>query len=435
MNIRPSLAATMPRGGRQLMRRVSTVIIGAGHNGLAISHCLTQQGIDHVILERGEIANTWRTERWDSLKLLTPNWQCRLPGQTCQSQQAEEFMPVGQLVDFISTYADNIDAPVHTGCEVTSAAPQEDGYRIISNRGTWHCRSVVIASGAFNTPVVPGSAAAVPPQITQLTPHSYRKPAQLAPGGVLVVGASSTGIQLANEIQQAGHAVTLCVGEHVRMPRRYRGQDIMWWLHRLGLLDEGYREVDDITRARHVPSSQLVGTNDHSTLDLNTLSSQGVNLVGRLSGIRDGKAQFSGALHNVCKLADLKMQRLLNNIDEWIAANPADTFFTNQVQPAATRLAATPKLALNLASGEINTIIWACGFRPDYHWLQVPVLNHKGLIRHDGGITTAPGLYVMGLPFMRRRKSSLICGASDDARDISQHLGTYLRQLRNRSVI
>jgi putative flavoprotein involved in K+ transport len=242
---------------------------------------------------------------------------------------------------------------------------------------------------------------------------------------VLVVGASATGVQLADEIHRSGRPVTLAVGEHVRMPRTYRGRDIQCWMHETGLLDQRYDAVDDLVRARRVPSPQLVGTPDRTTLDLNALSSAGVRLVGRLAGMRDRVAIFSGSLRNVCALADLKMNRLLANIDSWCleqGVGGAD----EAERPDPTRVPERPDLTLDLARGEIGTILWATGYRADYSWLDVPVLDAKGRLRHDGGVVDAPGMYAMGLTFMRRRKSSFIHGAEDDARDLATHLAGYL---------
>ena len=255
----------------------------------------------------------------------------------------------------------------------------------------------------------------------------YKNPSQLREGGVLVVGASATGTQLADEIQRSGRPVTLAVGEHVRMPRVYRGQDIFRWMESTGVLDERYDEVDDINRARNVPSPQLAGSPERSTLDLNALTGIGVNIIGRLVGISDGKAQFSGSLRNNCALADLKMNRLLNTIDEWISENGLD----NEVEPrhrfATTTVEDSPPLELGLNNKQIETIVWATGFHSDYSWLDVPVLDRKGNIRHDGGVVDSPGMYLMGMTFLRRRKSSFIHGADDDARDLSDHLAAYLR--------
>lgn len=408
---------------------VDVVVIGAGHSGLAMSHWLTARSIDHVVLERGEVANSWRHERWDSLRLLTPNWLCRLPEFCYAGVDPDGYMTMDEVVEFVTNYAAAIAAPVCLNTTVLSVETFAGGYRVTTDRGVWRCRALVVASGAFNVPVIPAVRQAVPKDIVQLTPHEYRNPAQLDTGGVLVVGASATGVQLADEIQRAGHPVTIAVGEHVRLPRVYRGRDIQWWMHVAGILDQRYDEVDDVVRARRVPSPQLVGSPARSSMDLNVLASHGVRLVGRLAGIRDGKAQFSGSLKNVCALADLKMDRLLATIEEWAE----DKGYADHLAPAErfqpTRVPHSSTLSIDLKSREIRTIVWATGYRPDYSWLKLPVLDRKGWIKHDGGVADAPGLYVTGLPFLRRRKSSFIHGAEDDARDLSEHLAAWLGAL------
>jgi len=378
------------------------------------------------VLERGEVANSWRTERWDSLRLLTPNWQSRLPGFGYEGDDPDGFRTMPETVDFIVRYARTISAPVKTGTEVTSVRSEDEGYRISTSRGEWRCRTVVLAAGACNVALVPGLAAAVPPTVAMLTAKEYRNPGQLDAGGVLVVGASATGIQLAEEIQRSGRPVTLSVGEHVRAPRTYRGRDIQWWMDAAGVLDDRYDEIDDITRGRNVPSLQLVGSRERDILDLNALTGIGVKLIGRLAAINDGKALFSGSLRNQCALADLKMARLLDRIDEWATARGLDGGVPPPHRFAPTEIEASPPLSIDLAGGSIRSIIWATGFRPDLSWLEVPVLDRKGRIRHDGGVVSSPGMYLMGMPFLRRRKSSLIDGAGADAHDLTAHLASYL---------
>jgi putative flavoprotein involved in K+ transport len=407
--------------------RTTAVVIGAGQAGLAMSWWLAARSIDHVVLERGEVANTWRTERWPSLTLLTPNWQSRLPGFGYQGDDPDGFRTLSETIAFIERYANEVAAPVRTHCRVTSVRRTVDGYEVATGQGTWRCKAVVIATGGFNLAQRPKIADAVPPGIAQLTTVEYRGPEGLAPGGVLVVGAAATGAQLADEIGRSGRPVTLAVGEHVRALRTYRGRDIQWWMDATGLNDERYDQVENLTRARNLPSFQLAGYPDRRDIDLNALTSLGVKLVGRLAGIRDGKAQFSGSLRNVCELADLKLNRLLKRIDEWAAENGLDGAVASPHRPEPTRIEASPPLGFDLGRSGIRTIVWATGFRPDYSWLDVPVLDRKGNLRHDGGIVTeAPGLYVLGLHFLRRRKSSLIDGVGDDARDLSAHLAAYL---------
>ena len=407
--------------------RTTTVVIGAGHTGLATSYLLSERSIDHVVLERGEVANTWRTERWDSLRLLTPNWQTMLPGFAYDGDDPDGFMTMTEVVDFMDRYARVVDPPLHTLTTVTSVRKDGDDYEVVTDRGVWWCRSVVLATGGFNLPKVPPIAAALPTSVDSVTPLDYRRPSDLREGGVLVVGVSATGVQLADEIHRSGRPVTVSVGEHVRMPRVYRGKDIRYWFEVTGLADERYDEVDDILRARTVPSPQLVGTPERLTLDLNALTDQGVRMVGRLAGIRDGKAQLSGSLHNKCNRSDLKMGRLLTTIDEWVTENGLGGEFDPPHRFERTRVERLPPLGLDLASGEIKTVVWATGYRPDYSWLHVPVLDHKARLRHDGGIVTnSPGMYRIGLNFLRRRKSSFIHGAEDDARDLVDHLAAYL---------
>jgi putative flavoprotein involved in K+ transport len=408
------------------MPSVTTVVIGAGHCGLAMSRSLSARSIDHVVLERGAVAHSWRTERWDSLRLLTPNWQSRLPGHCYAGDDPDGFMTMPEVVDFIDRYASVVAAPVRTGTTVTSVRRTDDGYEVVTDQGTWRSRAVVLATGACNRAAVPAFADALPPGIAQFTPLEYRNPAQLPEGGVLVVGASATGVQLADEIHRSGRPVTIAVGEHVRVPRVYRGMDIQWWMDAAGVLHEGLDEVDDVTRARHLPSPQLVGTPERATIDVNTLTAIGVRPVGRLAGIRDGTAQFSGALPNVCALADLKLGRLLSRIDEWATEHGLDDRYPPPDRPPATRIDGSPVLGIDLTRGDIRTVVWATGFRPDYSWLDVPVLDRKGRIRHDGGVAESPGLYLLGLPFLRRRKSSFIHGAEDDVDDLSAHLASHL---------
>lgn len=423
----------MTQGFRRRLRmsgtmHATTIVLGAGHAGLAMSRCLADLSIDHVILERGEVANSWRTERWDSLRLLTPNWQSRLPGYGYKGNDPDGFRDMPETVRFLEGYAEASGAPLETHTTVTSVRQRGDGfgYEVETDRGTWTARTIVIATGPCNVPVVPALAEALPAEIEQVTPNRYRNPEQLPEGGVLVVGASATGIQLAEEIHRSGRPVTLAVGGHVRLPRVYRGRDIEWWMERVGVMDETLEEIDNVDRARNVPSPQLVGSDDRRTLDLNCLSALGVELVGRLAGVRDGKAQFAGSLANQAASSDLKMNRLLDRIDKWVEEHEPNEVPGPRERLEPTRVPVSPRLKLDLTSGEIRSVIWATGFRPDHSWLNVPVFDHKGRIRHDAGVVEAPGLYLLGMPFLRRRKSSFIDGAGNDARELSAHLAAYL---------
>jgi putative flavoprotein involved in K+ transport len=392
-----------------------------------MSRVLTERSIDHVVLERGEVANSWRQERWDSLRLLTPNWLSRLPGYAYAGPDPDGFMTLPEVVSFIAGFAAESSAPVRTHTTVIDVRSIEGGYQVVTQCGEIRCRSLVLATGAANTPRVPDLHRAVPPAVQCLTTFSYRNPDQLPSGGVLIVGAAATGLQLADEIHRSGRPVTLCVGEHVRLPRTYRGRDILWWMENSGVWNQRYDQIEDLERARRLPSPQLVGTPEHSTLELNGLSAAGIEIVGKLAAVRDGRALFSGGLANQFALADLKMERLLDTFDAWAQ----DSHIDIEVGPAErfppTRAPPSTRLSLDLRSGEIRSIVWATGYRPDYRWLNVPVITPKGELRHDGGVVTeAPGMYVLGLPVLRRRKSTFINGAEADARDLAGHLAGYL---------
>ena len=407
-------------------RQVEVVVVGGGHNGLAMSKCLSDRGVDHVVLERGDVANSWATQRWDSFTMLTPNWQARLPGVAYDGDDPDGFMTGDEVVGFIKAYADTVEAPVFAGTTVSTVRPDDDGYEVVTDQGTWRGRCVVLAGGACSLPSTPEFAAAVPAGVEQVNPLEYRNPDQLADGGVLVIGAAATGLQLADEIQASGRPVTLSVGEHVRMPRTYRGADIQHWMEAIGRLDERYDEVEEIVKARKVASPQLIGTPERRTLDLNTVTDEGVQLRGRLGGIRDGVAMFSGGMGNHCALADQKLGRLLDDIDAWIAEHGLD----GEVGPAEryepTRVTRGAPLTLDFGRGEISTIVWATGFRPDFSWVDLPVFDSSGQLRHDGGVVDAPGVYVLGSSFLRRRRSSFLHGAADDTRDLADHLVGYL---------
>jgi putative flavoprotein involved in K+ transport len=408
-------------------RWTDVVIVGGGQSGLAMSSRLSDRGVDHVVLERDDVASSWRRQRWDSFTLLTPNWQTRLPGAVYDGDDPDGFMTRSEISTFLSRYASAIGAPLECGRTVTRVGPTNDGYSITTDGPSWACRSVVLAGGACNLATIPECAAGVPDAIDQVNPLEYRSPDQLADGGVLVVGAAATGIQLADEIHRSGRPVTLSIGEHVRMPRLYRGRDIQFWLDVIGRLDERYDEVEDVTKARKGASPQLVGTRERRTLDLNELASIGVELRGRLGAVRNGVALFSGGLANHCALADQKLGRLLDEIDEYVdgSALVAEVGPPERFEPTAVPKGAP--LMLDLKRGGIRTVVWATGFQPDLSWLDAPVFDRGGRLRHDGGVVTgAAGMYTLGSTLLRRRRSSFIHGAEADTADLVDHLGSFL---------
>ncbi len=418
----------MTTGAARADARVDVVVVGGGHCGLAMSRALSRRAIDHVVLERGEVGEAWRRERWDSLRLLTPNWMTSLPGCDYEGDDPDGYMPATEVAAFLARYADRIAAPVRGGTSVLRVTAAGAGYRVETTRGTWQCRALVVATGAASRPAIPACARDLAPGILQLSAHGYRRPDALPDGGVLVVGASSSGLQIAQELQRSGRPVTIAVGEHVRMPRLYRGRDVQWWLLATGVLDQRLEDVDDIARVRRLPSPQLAGTPERATLDLDVLQREGVVPVGRLAQVRDGRALFSGSLRNACALADLKLNRMLDGFDAWARRTGLEARLPPAERAPATRLPATPLLAMDLRQ-QVRTVLWATGVQPDHRWLGLPVFDRAGALRHQGGVVDAPGLYVLGLPFLRRRKSSFIHGVGDDVHEIVGHLAGHLNRM------
>ncbi len=407
--------------------RVTVVVVGAGQAGLATSRHLALEGLDHVVLERGEVASSWRTERWDSLRLLTPNWMCRLPGYQYEGSDPDGYQTAAETAGWFEDYAGRIGAPVRTRVTVSRVRRTAGGFDVATDDGCYRAAAVVVAAGASSDAWIPAVAAELPGRINQLTAMRYRNPAQLdATGDVLVVGASASGVQIADELRRAGRDVTLAVGEHVRLPRTYRGRDIYSWLAAVGQLDERYDEVEDIERARRHASVQLVGNPARMPLDLNVLCAAGVDIVGRLMRVSGAVAQCSGAIASLTANADLKQARLLQRIDDFVTEHGLLGEVPGPDRPAPTHLGAVPT---ELDLERFTTVIWATGYRPSYPWLDPAAFDRRGRIAHDGGVSPVPGLYVLGLPFLRRRRSNLIAGVGDDAAELLPHLRTHLRGL------
>jgi putative flavoprotein involved in K+ transport len=405
------------------MQTIDTVVIGAGHAGLAVSRLLTDSGREHVVIERGRVAERWRTERWDSLNLLTPNWMTRLPAYRYSGCDPDAFMSVERFVRYLERYADAFGAPVHPATTVLELSrASSGGYRVVTDRGTWRARHIVIATGPHSLPRMPAGLAAA----EVLTANRYRNPAQLAPGGVLVVGASSSGTQIADELNRAGREVVVAAGRHTRVSRRYRGMDIFWWLERTGRLARTIDDVPDTSTARGEPSLQLIGSgaeHDEHDVDLVGLQARGVRLVGRLDGLERGRVRFRADLAQNAAMADDKMYRLLNTVDEHIAR----TGLTDEVLPAHRPRPfdpPAPTLSLRLSRAGIGTVLIAAGYRAAYPWLRLPIIDPDGTIRQYRGVTPAPGVYVVGQRFQHRRDSGLIDGARHDARAAVGHLLT-----------
>ena len=404
--------------------RIDTIVIGAGQAGLAASACLSDAGIDHLVLERGAVAERWRNERWASLKLLTPNWMTRLPGHAYDGDDPDGYMHKDQVTSFLAQYAQKIDAPIVSQAPVQSVTRDGARFRVESGAGVFHARSVIIATGACDQAAVPGWASRLSPRFEQITTRDYIHPGQIVPGGVLVVGASATGVQLAEEIRAAGLEVSIAAGRHMPLPRSYRGRDIMGWLDAIGTLNEPRNHSVSSARTLNHPSLQLVGSQPQRSISLDSLARMDVRPVSRVLGAEGGRLLLSGDLKSEIEMAETRTTALLGEIDAYIeSAGITAPAHRNGPKP---HFVPDRHETLDLDRAGIRTIVWATGFRRDYSWLNLPVLNARGEIRETGGVTTMPGLYALGLPFMRRRNSAFIDGVGQDARDITQHLAAYI---------
>jgi len=412
------------------MAHTDVIVIGAGQAGLAMSRHLADRGIDHAVLERGHVAERWRSERWDSLHLLTPRWQSRLPGWSYLGPDPDGYMTRTEVTQYLEDYSRSFSAPVHTGVTVEAVERDEMGFRVETTAGAWRAASVVIATGHCDLATVPPFAAGLAPDIVQVVPTAYRNPGQLPDGPVLVVGASSTGIQLASEIERSGRHVTLAVGGHTRLPRHYRGLDIMAWLDAMGVLSETADQVWDVDASRDEPSLQLIGDEGHRSLDLGILQAEGVRVVGRVLEVRGRQVALADDLAASVEHAEAKMHRLLDRVDRFIESSGRAESFAGADRPRPVPVPPLPA-ALDLGAAGIRTVVWATGYRREYPWLHVPVLDDRGELRHEGGVTPEPGLYALGLYFMRRRNSSFLDGVGADAAELADHIQRRLRRRRH----
>jgi putative flavoprotein involved in K+ transport len=406
------------------MKHTDTVIIGGGQAGLAMSRCLTERRVSHVVLERGRVGERWRSERWDSLRLLTPNWHSRLPHWHYEGKDPDGYMTMPELIDHLERYARSFDAPVRTGTTVQAVervAPER--YRVTTDRGVWTATNVVIATGHCDVPWVPALGSGLPDDVFQIVPSKYRNPGQLPAGNVLVVGASTSGAQLAEELAGAGRKVTLAVGRHTRLPRRYRGKDILWWIDTMG----GFMSPADPAEEAESPAPQLVGSPDNRSLDIGLLQERGVRLAGKLIAAEGNRVRFDDNLAEIVKVADDQLAATLAKIDDFATTmglddkvGPPEGVRQIRLQPALTEI--------DLRAENITTVLWATGYRRRYPWLKVPVLDERGEICHAGGVTAEPGLYVLGLRFQRRKNSNFIDGVGNDAAELTRHLVERLRE-------
>ncbi len=417
------------------MHSTDTVVIGAGHAGLALSRLLTAAGHEHVVLDRGRVGERWRTERWDSLHLLTPNWMTRLPGWSYAGADPEGFLSAAELVGLLEVYASSFDAPVLGGTTVHRLEPVERGrhrFAVHTDRGSWGCRHVVVATGPHGRPAVPealrglGGLGGLGGAVEIVHSSGYRNPSALPDGGVLVVGASSSGVQIADELSRAGREVVLAVGRHTRMPRSYRGMDIFWWLESTGRLARTIDTMPDAERARREPSLQLVGRNGEGRgrdLDLASLQERGVRLTGHVAGAAGALVELRDDLADSVAASESGLHRVLDAVDAYVDRSGLSGEVWPASRPRPVRVP-TSSPRLDLRAEGIATVVLATGYRPDNGWLAVPVTRPDGSIRQHRGVTEVPGLYVVGQRFQHRRDSGFIDGARHDAVLVVRHLLT-----------
>ena len=396
------------------------VIVGAGQAGLAVSYYLRALGVDHVVLERGQIAESWRSARWDSFTLVTPNWMTRLPGYTMPAGTGGDFLPRNAVVAMLERFADGL--PVHTGTEVLSVACGGDGYQVVTTIGQITARAVVVAGGGQRRPLIPGLASGLAADIHQLDASRYRRPDALPPGAVLVVGSGQSGAQIADELAAAGREVLLATSRVPRIPRRYRGRDVHEWAVELGLYDQRTDAVADPAAFRE-PHPMLSGARGGHTLSYQQLARDGVRLLGRLAGAEGRSLRFGPDLPEHIQYADQRAAQFRSTVDEYIArtgiaAPPPDT---DPAERPLTWAEGSPQ-RLDARAEHISTVIWCTGFGPETSWLRVPVLTHDGSPAHTGGTTAFPGLYVAGYPWLSNRGSGILYGVAADGARVAQHI-------------
>jgi len=406
-------------------RALDAVVVGAGQAGLGTSYFLNRLGLDHVVLERDRVAESWRSQRWDSFSVNTPNALNALPGDRATGPQADGFYTRGELVESFVRYARRFALPLREGVEVVAVEqdPAGAGFRVAARdrsgtTETLRTRNVVVASGIMNKPKVPEFGAALPDTVAQIHTARYRSPAQLPPGAVVVVGSGQSGVQIAEELLAAGRKVYLATSRVGRCRRRYRGRDVDEWLWESGFFDLPRGEVaDPAVIGRAQPQVSGVGRYGHS-LSLQSLARDGAMLLGRLVAVEGTTLRFDDSLKDNIRFADADSAEAKVLVDRYIAAqgiaapppedDPAD-------RPWTDLDGVTAPLSLDLAAAEVGTVIWCTGFAADFSWLRLPVLDDTGRPHHDGGVSPVPGLYFIGFPWLRRRKSGIICGVEDDA--------------------
>ncbi|WP_447639662.1 flavin-containing monooxygenase [Pandoraea norimbergensis] len=406
---------------------IDTLVVGAGQAGVAMCEHLSKHGVPHLVLERSRIAERWRTGRWDSLVANGPAWHDRFPNLTFAEIDPDSFASKEQVADYFVEYARKIEAPIRTGVEVTKVVRNQGrpGFTVETSDGTLEALRVVVATGAFQRPVIPAIAPA-DARLTQIHSADYRNPGQLPPGNVLVVGAGSSGVQIADELQRAGRQVYLSVGAHDRPPRGYRGRDFCWWL---GVLGEWDAEI--MRPGREHVTIAVSGAHGGHTVDFRRLAHQGVMLTGLTQSFEAGVVRFQDDLAQNIARGDENYLSLLDAADAYAARNGLDLPEEPEARviPPDPACLTNPLRDLDLAQANVTSIVWATGYAVDFRWLQVDAFGENGKPKHQRGVSQEPGVYFLGLPWLSRRGSSFIWGVWHDARHIADHIATQRKYL------
>jgi len=396
--------------------RVETVVVGGGQAGLAMSYHLGRLGREHLVVERGRIAERWRSERWDSLVFQFPSAMMRLPGYAYDGPDPEGFMPRDGVVRFIEEYARRVSPPIRCGIRVDSLERSESGVLLVrTDHFTIEALNVVVATGPYQLPAVPVFGAALPVRMWQVTASRYGNPGQLPPGAVLVVGSGGSGYQIAEELLVSGRSVYLCVGRHRRVPRRYRGRDFGWWQEITGAADE-------VTHAASVRAPLLTGVAGGHNADLRELARRGAILLGSLRGVSEGKLRFSADLEVNLANGDEAHTRFTRSVDEYVEMHGLSAPAAAESDPR-DRIEPLPAISeLDAAAAGMSSVIWAVGYQFDFGWIRCGVLDAGGRPVHRRGVTGVPGVYFLGLPRLHKVKSAFLWGVDEDAAYLAQHI-------------
>lgn len=405
-----------------MIESFDVAIVGGGQAGLAMSYHLAESGVSHVVLEAGRVGEAWRSERWDSFHLVTPNFTLALPGMPYDGDDPEGFTPCAGVIAYLERYRERFRLPVRTGVRVESVERAGDGYRLATRAGALLARDVVVAAGAFPKPNVPPASAGLGAGVRQLHAVEYRNPDALPPGAVLVVGSGQSGAQIAEELHRAGRRVFLSLGSCGRLPRRYRGHDVVWWMLRLGLTE---KRVGDLPKgARFACKPILTGREGGREIDLRALAREGLVPLGRLLDARDGEVAFAQTANESLDKADEFAIKTMDEIDAFAAARgldlPADGETRGRFARKGPRV--PERARLDLAAENVTSTVWATGYRPSFPWVRVPVFDENGFPRHVRGVTDSPGLYFLGLAYLHRGRSDTLFGVGEDALYLAGHV-------------